>query len=68
MTTYQRLKAENERLKKELFIVCNDQKCEQSQMIIAKYRLLLKAESSFWAGNSLLKQNNFKGLLHQLRQ
>lgn len=66
MTTYQRLKKENEKLRLQLFAIANDPESIEAKNIIASYRLQLKAEETFWCGDSELVKNIFTGILNKI--
>ena len=53
MTTYQKLKAENLKLKRELDIVCNEQNSEDAHYIKGKYIILRAAEKAVFNGNPI---------------
>lgn len=53
MTTYQKLKAENLRLRQELDKVCNEPGTLDAFNIKMKYRLNRAAERVIWAGGTI---------------
>jgi hypothetical protein len=54
MTTYQRLKKENEELKRKLMVVCLYPESIEAITIIHSRKLLANIESAIWAGDSSL--------------
>ena len=51
MTTYQKLKAENLRLKQELDIVCNEPDNYRAKLIICRYKIQRSIETNVMSGS-----------------
>lgn len=66
MTTYQRLKKENQELKLELLKLSCDPDSYESNIIKKKYKTLREIEKSIWYANIKEKQNNFQGFLNKI--
>ncbi len=62
MTSYQKLKAENIKLKQQLRLLATNPTCEQSIFILFTQKILAKQEEMFWNGNpaNLLQDYTFK--------
>jgi hypothetical protein len=58
MTTYQRIKEENKKLKAELIEIAENPKSVKSAMILFNYRLLIEMEKQIFFGTSTTKGGN----------
>jgi hypothetical protein len=66
MTTYQRLKKENQELKLELLKLSCDPDSHESFMIKKKYKTIREFEKAIWYSNIKENQNNFLGILNKI--
>lgn len=65
MTSYQKLKAENSKLKKQLDIVCNEDGID-SYNIKMQYKIKRKFEKGIWFGGGNVNQVIFNGIIPQI--
>ena len=68
MTTYQKLKKENEQLRRELYLVCNKPIANTAEVwsIIAREKMKAKIEMQLFSGNPLTFNKSFSGVLKQI--
>jgi len=66
MTTYQRLKKENEQMRRELDIVCNEPNSREGFSIKSKYRFKRKIEEQFWNGDTTKQEYRMQGIITQI--
>jgi hypothetical protein len=55
MTTYQRLKAENAELKRQLLIVTQKPNRAEATLIIKQWKLYADIEKAMWMGDSTIE-------------
>lgn len=53
LSTYQRLKQENEKLKQQLMIVAGQPNTFKAELILFEWRLFYNMEQMIWAGSPL---------------
>jgi len=66
MTTYQKLKAENLKLKQQLIELSTNPDSTESIMIKAEWIYISTMEEALWLGDSNILPKVFKGLYDQL--
>ena len=68
MTAYQKLKAENERLKQELMLICNKPNSPGTTIIKRKYQFLQNVEELLWQGDTTkINRMEYKGIIPQIK-
>lgn len=64
MTSYQKIKADNERLRLEIFALVNAPDSVEAISIKHKYKMIIQVEKAVWMGDSTA--NIFNGFLKQI--